>query len=154
MSWQNFYSILLLDHLKKHLVEYNWKQNLASNLILNTFKSMQKKGSSEKQIFTVVESAYFGILKQNIYSIKYQIQEIYVVVKQDIAGSYRILSIKTNIYRTLSKWNLGIIQTTSVWYYLYLNIWPIWQNKINQNPVFHIYNFLNFALLKISHLNS
>ena len=62
----------------------------------------------------MVELAYFGIWKQNIYSIKYQIQEIYVVIKQGIAGSYRILSIKTNIYRTLPKWNLGIIQTTSV----------------------------------------
>ena len=70
---------------------------------------MQKMGSSEKQIFTVVELAYFGIWKQNIFSMKYQIQEIYVVIKQDIAGSYSILSIKTNIYRTLPKCNLGII---------------------------------------------
>ena len=70
---------------------------------------MQKMGSSEKQILTVVELAYFGIWKQNIFSMKYQIQEIYVVIKQDIAGSYSILSIKTNIYRTLPKCNLGII---------------------------------------------
>ena len=61
----------------------------------------------------MVELVYFGIWKQNIYSIIYQIQEIHVVIRQGIAGSYRILSIKTNIYRTLPKWNLGIIQTTS-----------------------------------------
>ena len=33
---------MLLDHLKKHLVEYNWKENLASNLILETAKLMPK----------------------------------------------------------------------------------------------------------------
>ena len=62
----------------------------------------------------MVELVYFGIWKQNIYSIIYQTQEIYVFIKQGISGSYRILSIETNIYRTLPKWNLGVIQTTSV----------------------------------------
>ena len=62
----------------------------------------------------MVELAYFGIWKQNIYSIKYQIQEIYVVMEQGIVRSYRILSIKTDIYITLPKWSLGIIQTKSV----------------------------------------